>query len=69
MSRQSAHERGKVLSPTHRPLLPPGNISGTPFYCGPGSSVGIATDYGLDGPGIESVSNELCYKPVTQSSS
>ena len=21
------------------------------FYCGPGSSVGIATDYGLDGPG------------------
>ena len=24
------------------------------FVCGPGSSVGIATDYGLDGPGIES---------------
>jgi hypothetical protein len=24
------------------------------FYCGPGSSVGIATSYGLDGPGIES---------------
>jgi len=23
-------------------------------YCGPGSSVGIATGYGLDGPGIES---------------
>jgi len=22
-------------------------------YCGPGSSVGIATGYGLDGPGIE----------------
>ena len=22
--------------------------------CGPGSSVGIASDYGLDGPGIES---------------
>jgi hypothetical protein len=22
--------------------------------CGPGSSVGIATDYGLDGPGIKS---------------
>jgi hypothetical protein len=22
--------------------------------CGPGSSVGIATRYGLDGPGIES---------------
>jgi hypothetical protein len=25
-----------------------------PFYRGPGSVVGIATDYGLDGPGIES---------------
>ena len=24
------------------------------FMCGPGSSVAIATDYGLDGPGIES---------------
>jgi hypothetical protein len=24
------------------------------ILCGPGSSVGIATDYGLDGPGIES---------------
>ena len=24
------------------------------FHCGPGSSVGIATGYGLDGPGIES---------------
>ena len=23
------------------------------FRCGPGSSVGIATGYGLDGPGIE----------------
>ena len=24
------------------------------IFCGPGSSVGIATGYGLDGPGIES---------------
>jgi hypothetical protein len=24
------------------------------YVCGPGSSVGIATGYGLDGPGIES---------------
>ena len=23
------------------------------FYFGPGSSVGIATDYGLDGPGLK----------------
>jgi len=31
ISRQSAHEGGKVLSPTHRPPLPPGNIPGTHF--------------------------------------
>ena len=30
-SRQSAHEGGKVVSPTHRPCLPPGNIPGTHF--------------------------------------
>jgi hypothetical protein len=29
--RQSAHESGKVVSPTHRPPLPPGNIPGTHF--------------------------------------
>ena len=28
ISRQSAHEGGKVVSPMHRPLLPPGNIPG-----------------------------------------
>jgi hypothetical protein len=27
--------------------------------CGPGSSVGIATDYGLDGPGIEHRSRRI----------
>jgi hypothetical protein len=31
ISRQSAHEGGKVVSHTHRPPLPPGNISGTHF--------------------------------------
>jgi hypothetical protein len=31
MSRQSAHESGKFVSPTHRPPLSPGNISGTHF--------------------------------------
>ena len=30
-SRQSAHEACKVVSPTHRPPLPPGNITGTHF--------------------------------------
>jgi len=31
ISRQSAHEGGKVVSTTHRPPLPPGNIPGTHF--------------------------------------
>ena len=30
---------------------------------GPGSSVGIATDYGLDGPGIESRCGEIFRLP------
>jgi len=29
------------------------------FVCGPGSVVGIATAYGLDGPGIESRWGEI----------
>ena len=31
ISRQSAHEGGKIISPTHRPPLPPGSIPGTHF--------------------------------------
>jgi len=31
ISRQSAHEGGKVVSPTYRPPLPPGNVTGTHF--------------------------------------
>jgi len=31
ISRQSAHEGGKAVSPTHRSPLPPGNIPGTHF--------------------------------------
>ena len=34
------------------------NIS-TGNKCGPGSSVGIATDYGLDGPGSNPGGNEI----------
>jgi hypothetical protein len=33
-------------------------------FCGPGSSVGIATGYGLDGPGIESRWGERFFAPV-----
>jgi len=29
------------------------------IYCGPGSSVGIATDYGLDGPGSNPGRDEI----------
>jgi len=31
ISRQFAHEGGKLVIPTHRPPLPPGNIPGTHF--------------------------------------
>jgi hypothetical protein len=31
ISRQSAHEGGKIVSPTHQPSLPPGRIPGTHF--------------------------------------
>jgi hypothetical protein len=34
-------------------------IEGADTVSGPGSSVGIATDYGLDGPGIESRWGEI----------
>ena len=34
ISRQSARESGKVVSPNHRPPLPPGNIPGTHFCKG-----------------------------------
>jgi hypothetical protein len=38
----------------NRPHLPPRNISGTYLCCGSGSSVGIATGYEMDCPGIKS---------------
>jgi len=31
ISRQPGHEGGNVVSPKHRPPLPPGNIPGTHF--------------------------------------
>jgi hypothetical protein len=42
-----------LLHNLHTPH-PPGICHPTYKQRGPGSSVGIATDYGLDGPGIES---------------
>ena len=33
------------------------------IYSGPGSSVGISTDYGLDGSGIESRCSEIFRRP------
>jgi len=55
ISRQSAHEIGKVFSSIHRPSLPRRKHSWYSFLLeGWDSSVGIATGYGLDGSGIES---------------
>jgi len=35
------------------------NIKLLLYNCGPGSSVGIATDYGLDGPGSNPSGDEI----------
>jgi len=40
-------------------FLPSGYTLGTHFCCGPGSSVGIATEYGLDGPGSNAGGDEI----------
>jgi hypothetical protein len=32
ISRHSAYEGGEVVNPTHRPPLPPGNVTGTHFH-------------------------------------
>jgi len=63
ISRQSAHEGGKIVSTTHLPPLHQGNTPGTHFRCGPSGSVGIATDYGLDGPGSNPVWDEFSARP------
>ena len=44
-------------------FYPPGNNHGTNFCCGPGNSVGIATDYGLDGPGSNPGGDEIFRPP------
>ena len=46
------------------PVWTDGKLSSPPgfdiyIYCGPGSSVGIATDYGLDGPGSNPGGDEI----------
>jgi len=35
----------------------------TKFVCGPGGSVGIATDYGLDGPGLNPGGTRFSARP------
>ena len=45
---------GISLSTANAPLIFPNLLHVQPMViCGPGSVVGIATGYGLDGPGIE----------------
>jgi hypothetical protein len=51
------NRRQQTYCPQSWPRQPQASRSLCPIlsiYCGPGSSVGIATDYGLNGPGIES---------------
>jgi len=55
----TAQDGGKVVNLKPRALLPPGNAPGTHFCCESGTSVGIATDYGLDGPGSNPGGDEI----------
>jgi len=48
---------------TYHDLLPPLYIGYNINTCGPGSSVGIATDYGLDGPGSNPGGDEIFRRP------
>jgi len=59
ISRQSTPEDGKVIRHNTGHLYPPRNIPGNHFCCGPGSSVGIETGYGLDGPGSNPGGDEI----------
>jgi len=53
----------RLSSPRTGCLYPIANIPGTNFCCGPGSSVGIATDYGLDGRDRIPVGTRLSIRP------
>jgi hypothetical protein len=57
ISRQSTHEGGKVVSPTHRPTLPQGNIPGTH------SSYRLSRPQGHSAAGrIMSMKKMLCWR-------
>jgi len=55
----TAQDGGKVVSLTHRPPLPPRKYSWYSFLRGPGTSVGLATGYRLDGPGSNPGGDEI----------
>ena len=51
------------LSSCHSSLYGLSRLRSVHKFCGPGSSVGIATDYELDGPGIESRWGKIFRRP------
>ena len=59
ISRQLAHEGGKVSPILRRPLPPEEIFLVLISSSGPGSSVGIATDYRLDDPGLNPGGDEI----------
>jgi len=54
--------RSVLILPSHLRLGLHNNIY-IYIYCGPGSSVGIATNYGLDGPGSNPAGDEIFARP------
>ena len=78
ISRQSAREEGKVVSPTHRPPLPPGNIPGTHFCsavaqwlrcCATNRKVAGSISAGVSGFSIDIKSFRSHYGPGVDSAS
>ena len=55
----TAQDGGKLSALSTRTSFSPGNSPGTHFCCGSGSSVGTATDNGLDGPGSNPGGDEI----------
>jgi len=63
ISRQSAHESGKFVNPTHRPPLPPGNIPGTHFCLRPNQHQGLSATGRI--MSMKNSNDTICNRPAT----
>ena len=63
VGRQDALPYNRYVQSSVAGLVLPYFLHVSPRRRGPGSSVGIETDYGLEGPGIESRRGEIFRRP------